>query len=465
MTEYYPSATTERFHASDKFVRALLGPIGSGKSVACCIELWKLANMQKPNKQGIRKTRWVIVRNTYRELIDTTMQTFFDWFPKELGVYRAMDMKFTVVDRLDDGTTIHIEFLFRALDKPEDIKKLLSLEVTGGWLNECREIPREVLDMLIGRVGRYPSMRDGGATWHGVICDTNPPDSDHWFYHLFEEVRPDSYELFHQPSGVSPEAENIKNLPAKYYENMMAGKDQEWVNVYVHGRYGFIAEGKPVYPEYKDDIHFVSEAYEPDVRDDIFVGIDFGLTPAALFLQKTASGRIFAFDELVTEDMGAQNFSKLLRQHIKNRYPQHTFKCYGDPSGDIRAQTDEITPFQVLMANGITAWPTYTNDFVVRREAQAASLSRLDFAGNPGFAITPGAPLFRKGMAGGYKYRRMAVPGRTAMFQDKPDKGRYSHVCEAGQYGLVGMGEGLDVISTGDWDKPIDYSTTDKLIA
>jgi hypothetical protein len=375
-----------------------------------------------------------------------------------------MDMKFTYYDRLSDGTIIEAEFLFRALDKPEDIKKLLSLELTGGWLNECREVPKEVLDMLIGRLGRYPSKRDGGPTWFGVICDTNPPDSDHWFYNLFEEDRPHNYKLFHQPSGVGPDAENVENLPLDYYKNMITGKDQEWINVYVYGLYGFIADGKPVYPEYKDDIHHTNSDYIVDPSRPIYIGIDFGLTPAAGFVQETTTGKLVVFDELVTEDMGAQNFSKLLNKKIAQKYPTAEVYFYGDPSGDQRAQTDEITPFQILMANGIVAYPTYTNDFIIRRESVAASLGRLDFTGAPGFELTNGASIFRKGMAGGYKYRRMAIAGRTAMYQDKPDKGRYSHICEAVQYAFLGMGQGTKLIEVPGASKAIDYSAMDRMV-
>ena len=80
-------------------------------------------------------------------------------------------MKFTTVQKLPDGTYAHVEFLFRALDKPDDIKKLLSLEVTGGWLNEAREIPKAIMDILIGRLGRYPRKVNckGGATRHCLL--------------------------------------------------------------------------------------------------------------------------------------------------------------------------------------------------------------------------------------------------------------------------------------------------------
>jgi hypothetical protein len=48
--------------------------------------------------------------------------------------------------------------------------------------------------------------------------DTNPPDSDHWIYKTFEEFdkidiedRP-NFRVFHQPSGLAPNAENISHL-------------------------------------------------------------------------------------------------------------------------------------------------------------------------------------------------------------------------------------------------------------
>ena len=113
-----------------------------------------LAMQQEPNHEGKRKSRWAIIRNTYRELTDTTMETFFDWLPQSQGLLLKKDMKFYWTQELPDGTTLEAQFLFRALDKPDDIKKLLSLEITGAWINEAREIPKAIMDMLIGRGDR-----------------------------------------------------------------------------------------------------------------------------------------------------------------------------------------------------------------------------------------------------------------------------------------------------------------------
>lgn len=459
---YNASKTMRDFHKSNAFVRALMGPIGSGKSVACCLEMIRKSQAQEPyysdhNSFGIRYTRWVVVRNTYRELLDTTMETFFDWIPKSLGHYSALYSKFTMHVMLPDQTIMHAEFLFRALDRPDDVKKLLSLEMTGMWLNEAREIPKAIMDMGIGRLGRYPSKRVGGPTWHGLIMDTNPPDSDHWWYKLFEENLPDNHAIFRQPSGVSDEAENVENLPEGYYTNMQQGKDKEWINVYIHGRYGFVQDGKPVFPEYKDDVHSTDEPIEINRDAIIYIGIDFGLTPAAVFAQQTSAGRWIVFDELVTEDMGTKNFARLLNQKINREYANCRFEIYGDPAGDQRAQTDEVTPFQILRAEGIEALPTYTNDVLLRREANAAPMMRMDFAGNPAFLIGPKAIMYRKAMAGGYKYKRLAVSG-SERFQDRPDKGRYSHVADAAQYLFVGAGEGMNVIRNNSHATEIDYS-------
>ena len=461
MTTYIASPTMAKFHKSDAFVRSLFGPIGSGKSVACVAEMMRISCfVQQPTPgTNVRESRWVVVRNTYRELMDTTIQTFFDWVPEHTGVFLKQDLKFTFKQALPDGTIVKAEFLFRALDKPDDIKKLLSLEVTGGWLNEAREIPKAIMDMLIGRLGRYPRKVDGlgGATRYCLLMDTNPPDSDHWYYKLFEEQKPEGYEIFYQPSGLSPEAENIKNLPDGYYQKMQAGKDQEWINVYVHGQYGFVQDGKPVWPEYKDDFHHTDKEIIIPKSLTIHVGIDFGLTPAAIFGVRTPTDQIIAFDELVAEDMDARTFGRLLKQKINSEYSGYNFIFTGDPAGDFRAQSDSSTPFMMLAAEKIPAAPAWTNDPVIRIGAAAAPMKRLDSAGNPGFLVGPKCKVLRKALSGGYKYRRIKVAG-DERYHDVPDKNRYSHPADGFQYLMLSLGEGTILISSNSSPTKINYN-------
>ena len=224
--------TVCRFMSSDAFVRVLVGPVGSGKSSGGVCELFRRALQQRPGPDGIRRTRFAVIRNTYGQLRDTARKTFEQWIVPGLGIWREQEFTFN----LKHGNT-ESEILFRALDRPEDVKKLLSLELTGAYVNEAREIPQDVFNVLQTRVGRYPSVKDGGATWFGIWMDTNPWHQGHWGYELFSQRRPEGFEVFEQPDGLSEAAENVENLPQGYYGRLCAGKDSEWVDEYVRGLY------------------------------------------------------------------------------------------------------------------------------------------------------------------------------------------------------------------------------------
>ena len=95
-------------------------------------------------------------------------------------------------------------------------------------------------------------MKDGGCTWRGILLDTNSPDVDHWWYKLAEEDRPEGWEFFAQPPGAvevngkwvtNPEAENLANLEAGYYETRAAGKKRDHCLIYYANRYGFVECG------------------------------------------------------------------------------------------------------------------------------------------------------------------------------------------------------------------------------
>lgn len=275
LIDYAAPPTLWRFMQSDAFVRACVGPVGSGKSSACVMEILRRAAAQAPNAQGKRCTRWAVVRNTYRELSDTTRKTFEQWLGA-LGRWNETSFAFGINKPCGDGTSIEAEILFRALDRPGDVKKLLSLELTGAYLNEGREIAHEVFDGMQHRVGRFPAKRDGGPTWSGMWLDTNPWATSHWGYELFSATRPEGHELFEQPSGLGPDAENVANLPDGYYRRIMAGKDREWIAEYLEGKYPRADKGS-VYGELLEALKTrggVGDFSHP--RDGVFVVFDLG---------------------------------------------------------------------------------------------------------------------------------------------------------------------------------------------
>lgn len=434
-----PGPVSKAFMLDGSFVRGIMGPFGSGKSTVCVMEILRLAQLQRVSADGKKRSRWAVIRNTYPELRTTTIKTWHQWVPPQLG--RWVDSG-PPTHHIQEGD-LDLEVIFVSLDRPDDIAKLLGMELTGAWVDEAREVPKAVIDGLTGRVGRYPSAAMGGSNWSGIIMSTNPPDNDHWWYKLAEEIHPEGWRFFRQPGGMSPNAENREHLPPNYYERQIAGKDPDWVKVYVDGDYGFVRDGKPVYPEYRDHVHCREFDLVPGLP--IYVGIDFGLTPAATFAQKMPMGQWRIHSELVTEDMGAVRFAEVMRAVMHERYSGFAFaNITGDPAGDIRAQTDETTPFQILRANGVPATPAPSNDFIKRRESVAVALNRM-IDGEPGMLVHPNCKSLRKGMAGGYNYKRIQVSGEER-YRDVPDKNMYSHVAESLQYLMLGAGEAKTLV-------------------
>jgi len=446
-----PGPVSTAFHASNDFVKLIMGPVGSGKTSSCLMELFTRAQEQAPNN-NVRRTRWAVIRNTFPQLKSTTIRTYQDWFPPEAFGSPTFDSPITHTIKLDlaDGTSMEAEFIFISLDGPDAEAKLKSLEVTAAFINEASEIALGVFELLTSRVGRFPAKRDGGATWSGIVLDTNPPDTDSWLYRIFEEERPESFSIYKQPPGDEEGAENIENLPDDYYERLKHGKRDDWINVYVRGQYGFSFDGKAIYLEYNDTVHTHDGSIVVVGNAPVYVGIDFGLTPAAVFAQQI-HGQWRVIEEFVTESMGAVNFGKELGKILRSKYANMTHNIYGDPAGEQRAQTDENTPFLVLQAQGIKAQPAPSNDYTIRREAVAQNLQRLTMDGGPGLIISPDCRVLRKGMAGKYCYRRVQVVG-DERYQDKPDKNQWSHVCEALQYLLLGAGEGDSIVGKDNSD-------------
>ena len=423
--DYRDAPTIRRFSECDKFLRGLMGPFGSGKSSGCVVEIVSRAHAQAPGPDGIRRSRWGVIRNTYPQLRDTTIKTVHQWLPPPLfGRWNKTEHTYLITG----FRGVEIEILFRALDRPDQVDNLLSLELTGAWVNEAREVPWTIIQALQGRVGRYPAPKDGGPTWHGIFMDTNPPDEDSWWYQLFEERKPNNAALFKQPSGLSDEAENRPNLPDGYYENMLESMDEDTAKVYIHGQYGFIRDGKPVYPEYNDNLH--CREVEPVPGLPIHRGWDFGLTPACVFSQVTPDGRWIVFDEIVPDRMGADNLSDEGLLHCSQEYPDYEFADTGDPAGEQGAQTDESTCFEILRGKGIDI-EGGEQDLESRLGSVRKPLKTL-VDGKPQFQLHPRCRVLRKGFQGRYKYRRMMTAEEK--YTDKPDKNEYSHPHDALQY-------------------------------
>ncbi|MDA3807424.1 MAG: hypothetical protein PF440_05840 [Thiomicrorhabdus sp.] len=319
------------------------------------------------------------------------------------------------------------------------------MNLTGGWLNEVAELDKAVLDMLSFRVGRFPSMSEGGPTWHGLIGDTNSYDDDHYLYKLAEVQKPANWNFFVQPGGLlydaktgtflpNPLAENLHNLPEDYYMKGQQGKSHSWIKTQLANEYGAVESGKPVYKEqWSEALHLNDQIiFNPD--QELYVGLDFGLTPSAVIAQPTQRGGLNILDEIVTFDTGIQQFCKsFLIPLLTQKYRDAINISYvGDPAGNQRSQTDEKTVFAEMEESGIICEAAATNKVEIRLEAVRFYMEQLR-GGKPALQIHPRCDYLRRAFNGGYKYRRLQVVG-TERFAETPEKNKFSHISDACQY-------------------------------
>ncbi len=416
---------------SNKRHQFVIGPFGSGKSSAMVAKTLKYASEQYPSPDGIRRTRCAIIRNSYPQLKDTTIRTVKFWLPEGRfgdgeNLWKEVEHNYYI--RTFPG--IELELMFRALDRPDHVANLLSMELTFAWLNEFREIAKDIYEAIDGRIGRYPSKQEGGCKWYGILGDSNPPSNKSYWFNLFEKNKPDNMKVWKQPSGLSSKAENINNLPKNYYINLAKGKDQLFVDVYIHGKYGYIREGKPVFDLYDDNYHVAKHIIEPIPDLPVAMGWDFALHPTCL-LGQHLRGQLMILDEIEGEDMGIERMiDNLLMPLIQVKYRGYRFVGMGDPTGNVRSPTDESTCYGVLTKRGFTnVRPASTNAIVPRLEAVNHFLSRNIGGGQPALLISPQCSKLREAMSGGYCYK--VVAGKNDEYTDEPSKNGFSHIADS----------------------------------
>jgi hypothetical protein len=461
---YSAAPTLAEFHLSRAFVRGVRGPVGSGKSVACAVEVFLKSCAQAPAPDGVRRTRWAITRNTYPELKSTTIKTWQDWIPDDIcKIKYDSPINGRLLLEMEDGTRVDAEIYFLALDQPKDVKKLLSLELTGAWSNEAREMDMAIIDGLTQRVGRYPGKALGAPlSWSGVIMDTNSPDDRHWWA-KFESAPPRmvksdgrvvEWQFFKQPPALlrtpaglyvpNPAAENVANHQKgyDYWLDMTMGKSQEWINVYVMNEFALLIDGDPVYAGFfSPTVHRSKLGLWPMRSRQVFLGWDFGLTPAVVFCQVTPEGQVRILDEVCAEGLGVRRFVQdAVMPLLKEKYQGCSFVSVGDPAGISRAATDERTCFEILDEElekfGIDTEPAWSNDPTSRQEAVRFFLRRQTMGGDPMMMIDPECRMILKGFAGGYHYKIVPVSGGSR-YRQTPEKNEYSHPHDALQYACL----------------------------
>ena len=433
---YTPPPTLREFikdyTPGELFYDWAIGPVGSGKTTSLFFKLCFMAQQQAPGPDGIRRTRAVVVRNTLPQLRDTTLASWDYWFKDgQAGQWVATANKFIL--RFGD---VECEVLFRPLDTPADVARVLSLEVTFALIDEFVQIPKAIVDALSARLGRFPSMKDGGATNWGMWGSSNPDTEDNWWFDYLHSQLPQNAKYFLQPSGFSPQAENLENLPGgkAYYTNQAKGKSEAWIKQFIEAEWGYSVSGKPVVPSFKPDMHLARSPLKFQPHYPLVVGLDPGIGGSALiFGQEDLSGRLLVLGELVQSGYGAERLMKeRMRPYVRARFPEAQVVLAPDPAAASRGATDERTIVDVLKRFYDVRIET-NNRLPKRLDAIESYTTRLADMG-PALQIdAKECPVLVRALKGGWRYA-LDTRKNDEMKSAEPEKNAYSHPGDAFGY-------------------------------
>ena len=469
--DYRPAPTIKAFIKDCRqqalFYTWIVGPVGSAKTTALFFKLIYMSMKQAPSPDGIRRTKAVIVRNTLPMLKDTTLASWEYWFKDGIaGTWNATDKNFTL--RFGD---VECQVLFRPLDTPDDVRRVLSLEINFAIIDEFTELPKAIVDALSARLGRYRQPDGTPVTIWGMWGSSNPGTEDVWWYDYLHGPAVRRYKrppgipvpqlvpntagdvatwigeqpqasmepiasYYHQPGGLSADAENLENLPGgvQYYRDAIAGKGETWVRQFVDAEWGFSIAGKAVVTGFRADLHVaLPNTLMPNPYFPLVVGLDPGITGSAMIIgQQDYYGRIRVFAELVQQGMGAERLvQERLQPLLRNKFSQATrIIVAADPAASSRTQTDERTVVKIFRQHYDVDVET-NNRLPLRLDAIDHYTNTL-VEGKPALQVDPSCQMLIRALKGGWRYA--ADLKRDTLRGHDPEKNAYSHPGDAFGY-------------------------------
>lgn len=222
---YMPGPVALAAHRSKAQVKLAWGPLGTAKTTWLC---WRAKAICERAAKGGFSARILFLRDTYRNLIDSTFVTWCEWFPPDTACgYKAhsdpMDYKLNVGGRYHD-------ILFRHAQTEQDASMFLSTEYDAIMLEEIAPayipgrqlispgIAEGVFDMAISRLTRK---LDRAAVVRPEVCMTcNPPPLNHW---ASKRIVDKSQEYLNRANWAHfyfDANDNMVNLRPDYYSNL-----------------------------------------------------------------------------------------------------------------------------------------------------------------------------------------------------------------------------------------------------
>ena len=482
-----PGRIADDFSRSRAFICGIIGPVGSGKTMAALQKGIRVGAMQggTVDKNGVtwRKARIGVIRESYPSLKSTTLKSWWNIVPESEGKFNwsgPYTHAFRKILRREgnvrDGRPIDvldIEFEFRAIGDQTVEEACRGWEVNAVIVDEADLQPEDLVPFLTGRVGRFSDLSPELVVDPQIILSLNMPDIENHIYRLLLDKEFDGLsakdqadlaaalngrpliEAFVQPGGREPDAENIHNLPGGrgYYVLQVAANRHKpgYVDRMVDNKPVPMQHGKPVNANFVYSVHVRPLAYDP--RRMLIVGIDQGLFAAAAALQRNSLGQIRTLAECVNlaEDrktlrkLGGAAFGKSLKQMITTNFPDvapDMIRFVADPAAFAAKDREDDEQDWLLAcqkALGVKIYKAKSNKAALRNEAIWQAQNERG-----GYEIDPGCKHLFKAHLGGYRYQKAELGTGETRGQLEIANTIFTHVADAEQYAAL---EGEHVIS------------------
>lgn len=432
-------------------ISCLVGPVGSGKTIASAKKGLVEAQRIYPGADGVRRYKLGNFRQKYDSVWKAAIPSHWKIFAKDMAGSAwtgASPRSATHLLRFEDKFGIiemRKDFLAFGEDaNPEDVR---GLEFTDIELGEMDTLPEELLPALSRAVGREPPLEIIKRTGR-IFGDMNAPDVLNWTYKLFYEAPPEAYKLFRQPGGLAPDAENREALGIEYYRTIIATNTENpwYVRRMVHGIPGITRATDLVYDKF--DEAMISPSTIPVTEHlPVIVGVDGGFTPAAVYAQEMGDGQFRVLAEIALARGGAEELGAVMLALEARRFPDCDFHTVCDPAmlagedGDTEIREEQLISKgsdrqRLAEVLGRPVKPARSNDVGRRHDAVRAKIALNCGPGRPGYLVDPSCVGIIRGHRQTYQFRKLR--GTNDLSSVKPTFD--THVHDADQYAAMECG-------------------------
>ena len=376
---------------SQKFITALLGGVGCGKTHIGSI--WTLKKIQTMNRGQLG----LIAANSYSQLKDSTLRSLYrncaEW---------GVQIRPPTIPKGNQPITIEllggngwIEILCRSL---ENYEQLAGVEIHFAWSDETYQTPTAALDLIVDRLR---DERNHHPAQFLLTTTVDDPGSALYDF-LVENHNPELMDVF-----TATTYDNLTNLPVGYIDRLKAIHTSrnfdrmvlsKWVNL----------EGANIYHSFDRSLHITDEAeFNPKLNlawtHDFNIGEGKPISSLLGHIIPNPGGNpeVHFFDEIVIESADTNDVIREFESRdYKSRSKASTI-IYGDASGKSKDTRSKSTDYQLFREAGFPNQRVPLKNPPIRTRHNTVNTMLKNADGVVRVKINPRCKTFIKGLETG----------------------------------------------------------------